>query len=428
MEMATVNNSLIDISPSLFNADFMQNPYPVYDELRSMGRVARMSDGEGQTWVFTHFDDVTGLLKDSKRFSGRRTAELLKMIPADFRDEFKLLTDVFDMSVAFQDGEKHKRVRNVMNYAFDRYSQERLKQEVQASVDLLISRIKDKQEIDFVKEFAHPLPAMVIVRKLGIPLEQMEKYMERAEDVLTFTSDLATANFSKRGDAEFYATAKQVQAKLRQIMDDFLSMIDERKTQPKEDVISYMVTANTDGDEQLLSDDELAVQCIMLSFNGIETTRNLISSAMMLLLTHEEEKAKFAQDPGLVDSVVDEALRFESPLQSLRRIATEDIDYLGVPIQKDDAVLLFLGSAHRDPAKYERPDIFDITRKENKQIAFGFGPHYCIGAALSRMEATTSISTLFKHFPNISLKNVGQPPEWSMTPVLHGLARLDLKL
>jgi len=428
MDMQISEKNWVDISPTLFNEDFIKDPYPVYEKMHSLGRVLRMSDGEGQTWVFSHYDDVSDILRDSKRFSSRRTQELMKMIPIEYREEFKYLHDWLDMTVAYSDGDKHRRARMVMAKGLEAYDRDRLRTEIQESVDMLIDRIKDKQEFDFVKDFAKPLPSLVILKRLGIPSDELDKYIERAAVVISFISTAATADLSKRGNAAFYATAHKVQDQLKEIMDDFISKIVEKRKDPKEDTISYMVMARDENGEQLLTDTEMAVQCCLLSFNGIETTRSLIASVVMLLLKNKQEKDKFARDPALIHAVIEEALRFETPAQSIRRTALEDIDYLGAPIQKGDSVLLFLGAANRDPAYYEQPNTFDITRPSKKNMAFGYGPHFCIGAELSRIETEISLSTLFKRLPNLELKNANEALTWETTPVFRGLEKLDLTL
>jgi cytochrome P450 len=428
MDIKTGTEDWVDVSPTLFNEDFIKDPYPVYEKMRSLGRVLRIADSEGQTWVFTHYDDVADILKDTKRFSARRTMELLKMVPLNHRDEFNYLKEWLDMTVAYNDGDMHKRARSVMVQGLETYDKDRLKSEIQESVDMLIDKIKDKEELDYVEEFAKPLPSLVILKRLGIPSDELDKYIKRAAVVISFISNSATADFTKRGSDAFYSAALKVQDQLKVIMGDFLTKIEEKRKDPKEDTISYMVAARSEDGEPLLTDMQLAVQCCLLSFNGIETTRSLISSAAMLLLKHKEEKSKLEHDPELIDAVIEEALRCETPAQSIRRTALEDMDYQGAPVRKGDSILLFLGAANRDPAYYEDPNTFDVTRDHKKNLAFGYGPHFCVGAELSRLEARASISTLFKRLPNLELKKGEDALVWEKTPVFRGLEKLDLTL
>jgi cytochrome P450 len=417
MYMPTRDKSWVDVSSSLLGEEYLKNPYPVYEKLRSLGRVVRIEESDSQIWIFSHYDDVADIQKD-RRFLSRRTPELLRLIPREYHHEFKYMADFLDMLVVSHDGEKHTRLRKVMNHGFTTYALNKLKTEIQESVDMLIEKFEGKKEMDFVKEFAHPFPSIVIMKILGVDLEDLEKFMAWSDVILAMIGSIRNA------DIDY---ARNAQDTLKQMMDSFISLIALRKSDPRDDLISHMLSAKSDDGGQLMSDIELAAQCCLLIINGNETTRNLLSSTLMLLFTHREQKGKLDSNPELLESVIEEVLRFESPVQFIRRIAAEDLEYQGAPIRKGDSVVLLLGSSHRDSSRYVHPESFDVTRKDNKHMAFGAGAHYCVGASLSRLETQIALSSLFERFPNLDLADANDEWKWNMNPAFRGLLELNVK-
>jgi cytochrome P450 len=417
MEITENNKNWVDVPAGLLNRDYMSNPYPTYEKLRSLGRVVRIVDGEKKVWVFSHYDDVAAIQKD-KRFSSRRSPELLRLAPREYHEEFKYFSDFLDMIVASHDGEDHKRLRKIINQGFTTYELNKLKSDIQTSADVLIDKIASHGRMEFVKEFAHPLPAIVIMKILGVTLDEREQWMSWSDEILAFIGMMR--NFD-------VPAARRAQHTLKLMMDSFVALITLRRARPENDLISHLLLAQSDDGEQLMNDNELAAQCCLLIINGNETTRNLLSSTLMLLFTHKEQKKQLDSNPELLDAVIEEVLRFESPVQFLRRIASENFEYLGVPIRDGDSIFLMLGSSHRDPLHYQNPESFNIARHEKKHMAFGSGVHYCVGAALSRLEAQIALSTLFKRLPNLDLVNDNTEWEWNMNPVFRGLERLEVK-
>jgi cytochrome P450 len=417
MYTPTRDKSWVDVSSSLLGEDYLRDPYPVYEKLRSLGPVVRMEDRDSQIWIFSSYEDVADIQKD-KRFLSRRTPELLRLIPREYHHEFKYMADFLDMLVVSHDGEKHTRLRKVMNHGFTTYALNKLKTEIQESVDMLIEKFEGKKEMDFVKEFAHPFPSIVIMKILGVDLEDLEKFMAWSDVILAMIGSIRNA------DIDY---ARNAQDTLKQMMDSFISLIALRKSDPRDDLISHMLSAKSDDGGQLMSDIELAAQCCLLIINGNETTRNLLSSTLMLLFTHREQKGKLDSNPELLESVIEEVLRFESPVQFIRRIAAEDLEYQGAPIRKGDSVVLLLGSSHRDSSRYVHPESFDVTRKDNKHMAFGAGAHYCVGASLSRLETQIALSSLFERFPNLDLADANDEWKWNMNPAFRGLLELNVK-
>jgi len=201
-------------------------------------------------------------------------------------------------------------------------------------------------------------------------------------------------------------------------------MLAERRAAPMDDLVSDMVGLQTAAAE--LSDQDLATNLSALLVAGNLTTTDLIGNAVRLFLTHPDELAKLRADPGLISAAVEEALRYEPPVDVTGRIASRDLAVGGCPIKASQSMLLSLRGANRDPEVFDQPDRFDITRKKSPHVAFGGGAHICIGAPLARLEAQVALARLFERFPKLRLADPQAPPQWRTLPFFRGLERLDV--
>jgi cytochrome P450 len=197
----------------------------------------------------------------------------------------------------------------------------------------------------------------------------------------------------------------------------------QRRAEPRDDVISELATLELEGDR--LAEDELLSTCVTLLVAGHETTTNLIASAVWLLFRHPDQLAALRADPGLMPSAIEEVLRFESPLHRVGRTALCDTEIAGMPIRKGETVFLLLAAANRDPVQFPQPGVFDIRRSPNKHLAFGYGVHFCLGAALARLEAPLALQLLLDRLPGARL--TGEELPWH-SGVMRGLKRLPLAL
>jgi cytochrome P450 len=202
----------------------------------------------------------------------------------------------------------------------------------------------------------------------------------------------------------------------------FQRVIALRRGEPKDDLISALLAAHEQDDS--LSEQELLATLILLLVAGNETTTNLIGNGMLALLRNRDQLELLRDDASLAESAVEELLRFDSPVQGTGRVATEDIEVGGVTVEQGRVAFLLLGAANRDPAVFAEPDRLDITRKENRHVAFGFGIHFCLGAPLARMEAQVALPALLERFPNIELAD--EAPEWNAGLILRGLKKLGV--
>jgi cytochrome P450 len=199
-------------------------------------------------------------------------------------------------------------------------------------------------------------------------------------------------------------------------------LLDERRAKPREDLISELLTLEIEGDR--LAEDELLSTCLTLLVAGHETTTNLIGSAIWLLLKHPDQHARLRANPALMASAIEEVLRFESPLHRVGRTALNDTNVAGVTVRKGETVFLLLASANRDPVQFTQPDEFDIGRTPNKHIAFGYGIHFCLGAALARLEAPIALNAFFERWPNARLRDDNL--DWH-SGVMRGLKSLPIE-
>jgi len=254
----------------------------------------------------------------------------------------------------------------------------RLEPHIQALVDDLLDQVPGTGAWDFVSRFAGPLPAIVIADMLGVPREDRDRFR-------TWSTALIQSNPAR---GEFGPGLEAAAA----LYDYFRSFLEERRNHPKDDLMTALVHAEVDGDH--LNDDELLGFCLLLLVAGHETTTNLLSNSAVVLARHPESRRQLADHSELVPAAVEELLRYDSPVQGLARTLTRPIDLHGQRMNAGDTVLLLFGSANRDDWAFPEADCFNIHRAPERQVAFGRGIHFCLGAALARLEARIALEAL----------------------------------
>jgi hypothetical protein len=305
----------------------------------------------------------------------------------------------------------HTRMRRLLQKTFLPRTLERLSTEIHRTTRELLDAADARGDVDLVRDLAYPLPVSVIAELLGVPREDREQLKRWSATIMEFQAvPLPTAEAILRSQAGIV----EMRNYLREIVHD-------RRTNPREDLISELVALEVEGDR--LAEDELLSTCLTLLVAGHETTTNLIGSAIWLLLRYPEQRARLRREPGLMASAIEEVLRFESPLHRVGRTALSDSEVAGTRIRKGETVFLLLASANRDPAQFADPDTFDIARTPNKHIAFGYGIHFCLGAALARLEAPIAINAFFERWPDARLRDT--PLEWH-SGVMRGLSALPI--
>jgi cytochrome P450 len=254
---------------------------------------------------------------------------------------------------------------------------------------------------------------MVIAGLLGVPEADQQSFSAWSHDITDFLG-------AGRPDAERAAAADRALGEFRAYLTELIA---EARAAARQDLLGTLLRG-ADGDEPL-TDDELLATCVTLIFAGHETTANLVSNAVVALLETPAQLQALRDDPSLMERAIEETLRYNGSVQRVRRIATEDLELGGRLIARGDAVLNFVGSADRDERAFDDPDRFDIGRTEGRHLAFGYGPHFCVGAALARMEAPIMLAALLERFPSIRLT---APVRWWENIVFRGPAELLVEL
>jgi cytochrome P450 len=289
---------------------------------------------------------------------------------------------------------------------------ERLRAHIQEIVDQLLDRVAAVGRMEVVQDLAYLLPVTVIAELMGVPPEDRDRFKFWSGRIVEFMA-------TPRPTPEVMLRSQNALLELREY---FRRIFAERRQAPREDLISALVRVEEAGDK--LTEEELLSTCVTILIGGHETTTNLIASGLLALLQHVDELEKLKANPDLIGPAVEEFLRYEGPFQRNRRIATRDISLDGQEIKKGDLVVQFLGAANRDPAQFSDPDRLDIERSPNKHVAFGYGVHFCLGAALARLEAPVAINTVLRRMPNLQL--AADTFEWQNT-VFRGLKALPVK-
>lgn len=317
-------------------------------------------------------------------------------------------------SIINMDPPRHTQIRSVVNKAFTPRVLKQWESRIQGITDDLIDRLLGSQEFDLVQDFSYPLPVVVISELLGVPSEYMDQF-KKWSDILVSTP--------KDGSEEAEKAFQEERNKCEQELAAFFAaIIEEKRKQPAEDLISILIKAEEEGEK--LSEDELIPFCNLLLVAGNETTTNLISNAMYSILDMPGAYDELRDDPALIPQAVEEALRFRAPAPILRRIAKQDVEIRGHLIREGDMVLAFVASANRDEAKFEQAHIFDIHRHPNPHIAFGHGNHFCLGAPLARLEAQIALKALTNAFPGMERISISP----IANSVIYGLKSFRVKV
>ncbi|MEN8182192.1 MAG: cytochrome P450 [Myxococcota bacterium] len=387
------------------------DPYPMYDRVRQRDPLHRSRPVGG--WVFTRYRDVLAALRDPRLSSDERGTRgyernRRRLMDAGFLPEH----DVDTPPILGLDPPDHTRIRGLVSKAFTRRSVERLRARVEALVDELLDELSGRDEIDLLRDYAGPLPVTVIAEMLGVPTEDRVHFRMLSNEVVRGlgSDELADLRRSVEG-------SRALESYLREI-------VEKRRVQPRDDLISALVMAEEAGDK--LSTPELFSNIILLLVAGNETTTNLIGNGVLALLRHPEQLALLREQPERIEAAVEEVLRWDSPVQNTRRIATCDMEWDGIRIKKRQQIILSLGSANRDPEQFADPERFDIRRGDPNHLSFSQGIHYCLGAPLARMEGQCGILGLVQRFPKLRL--AGHRIRWGDNVVLRGPRELALCL
>jgi cytochrome P450 len=394
----------------LFSPAAKANPYPSYALVRSSDHVYNLKMEDGHTsWLITRYEDALAILKDQRFIKDYRrllTPEQLKQTQAD--GYFALNAHMLSA-----DPPDHTRLRALVNISFTPRLVEQWRERIQTLADELIEAIEqqEEREVDLIDAFAFPLPIVIITEMLGVPAEDRASFREWSNALLDAT-----------GKPEaFQGTREKVIAFVMYLR----NLIETKRQQPGDDLIGRLLVAEADGDK--LNETELISMIFLLLVAGHETTVNLIGNGTLALLQHPEQKRLLQEHPSLIKNALEEFLRFHSPVAiGTRRWVGEDLEFGGKQMRRGDPVLVSLAAANHDPEEFVQPDELDITRQENRHLAFGMGIHYCLGAPLARLEGQIAISTLLRRLPNLRLAVTAEELVWRPSMLLLGVSKLPV--
>jgi cytochrome P450 len=382
----------------LQSESFYRNPYPVFALLREREPV--FWSQSWKCWLITRFDDADTILRDASAFSNAdRFDDLLSDLATQLSDDAELepLLEHCKLGVANADRPDHTRIRGLLAHGFRPRDVSALESEVQAIVDGLLDGVEGP-EFDLITVLASPLPSIVIANALGVP----------AEDRVRFKQLIDATLFHGTGPAMLGRALGAVNA-LRALDEWITPKIQDRRAKAKDDLLTRLVLAKEDGD--LLNDSELVTSCIVLVRAGQLTTQGLLGNGVLALLSHQEQWDRLVADPSLAANAVEEMLRYDTSFMRTLRRSTANTVIRGQKIAKNDLISVMLGAANRDPERHGKPDLFDIAREDTRHVGFGVGVHFCLGAALARLEVATALKTLVHRWPGLRLVE-GQTVEW----------------
>jgi cytochrome P450 len=391
----------------LLDPDVLSDPYPLYRRLRDAGPV--LWDPVLHAWVVTSY---AGVLEVLHTFSAERTPT-----PAQLKsmgmDALEPVAQVMVRQMLFKDAPDHTRLRGLCASAFKARRVETLRAHIQDIADRLIDRVAPFGRMDVIADFANPLPAIVAAELLGLPASDHEQ-------LKLWSADFAEmlGNFQHNPDrvAIVLRSLREMSAYLRSVI------VDQIKS-PRDGLARLLMEASVDGCR--LDQDEVIANIIVTMVGGQETTTNLIGNGLLTLLKNPLALARLRDDPFIIETAVEELLRYESPSQHTARLAPDDVVLGGKHIRKRQAVMAVMAAGNRDPAQFADPDRLELTRPNNRHLAFGWAAHFCFGAPLARIEGQIAFSTLLKRLQNVALEP-GCRLNWRPNLGLRGLTALPV--
>ncbi len=390
----------------LLDPEVLANPYPLYHRLRTEDPVHW--DPYLHTWIVTRYADVITVLQ---HFSASRTPTpeqltalgLSKLVP---------FAQVLVRQMLFLDPPAHGRIRSLASNAFTPRRVESLRSHIQDITDNLLDAVQDKGRMDVITDLAYPLPAIVTAEMLGLPTSDWPQLVAWSAD---FAEVLGNFQHNPEG-------APRVLRSLEEMTEYFRAAIREHQEHPRDDLIGAFLTAEQQGDR--LTEEEAVANSIMVMTGGQETTTNLIGNGILTLLRHPDQLEKLRADASLIPTAIEELLRYESPIQYTSRLAPGDVVLGGKAIRERQAVIAVMGAANRDPERFPDPDRLDISRQDNRHLAFAWAAHFCFGAPLARLEGYVAFETMLRRMPNLRLEP--GPARWRANLGFRGLTTLPV--
>jgi cytochrome P450 len=402
----------MDLDWTSFASHVIDDPYPFYADLRRR-EPCHLVEGAGfRFWILTRYADVVNVLRDPRMSAEKFPETAIEAAMAGPDPDFAALGRVVSSVMLVKDAPAHTRLRGLVSKAFTPRMIEGLRTRIERLVDELLDVVETQGRFELVADLAAPLPIVVIAELLGVPTSDRGDFKRWSDDFVPFIDGSIR-------DQGLPQAAKAAAA----LTDYFTRFIEERRKEPRDDLMSALVAAEAQGD--VLSRDELIATAILLLAAGHETTTNLIGNGVLALLRNRGELERLRREPYIAKSAVEELLRFDAPVQLTSRLPREDVELFGQRFEAGLEVNVILGAANRDPAQFRDPDRLDLGRGDNRHLAFGHGAHFCLGAPLARLEAQVAFEGLAQRFPRLDLAD--GPPAWKPGIVLRGPKALPLQ-
>ena len=390
--------------------EYRRDPYPFYAQLRREMPIMRLKQGRrGESYYVSRYDDVMVLLKDTERFASDKRNAGHKVSWLESRLSLGLME-----SMVMKDGVDHRRLRTLAHKAFMPGRVAVLEQRIAQLTEGLLEAADARGSMNLMADLALPLPIAVISEMMGVEERHRQNFHHWMNGILEL--DGATT-------LELLTNAPNM-IKLNRFLRELIS---ERRKNKGTDLLSALIEAEEAGDK--LNFDELVASTLIILLAGHETTVNLIGSGVLALLEHPEQMERLRAHPELMDDAVEEMLRYTSPVQlNAPRFAREDTEFCGVRLRKGDSVCPIVASANHDETRFENPERFELGRQSNRHVAFGFGPHFCLGAPLARLETKVAFQVLLRRYSDIQLAVPRSELTWRRSQSIRGLLSLPLRV
>ncbi len=391
----------------LLDPEVLANPYPLFHRLRTEDPVHW--DPFLHAWVVTRYQDVVTVLH---RYSAQRTPtpeQLSEMGLSSLNPIAQLMVK----QMLFMDAPAHTRLRSLASYAFSPQRVQVLRGHISDITNRLLDKVQGNGRMDVIADLAEPLPCIVTAEMLGVPVEDYQQLKLWSQD---FAEMLGNFQHNPERVPRILKSVSEMTAYFR-------SAMQQQREFPRDGLVRSLMNAEVQGDR--LSEEEVIANCVVTMVGGQETTTNLIGNGVLSLLRNPSELTKLRSDLSLVPSAVEELLRYESPSQHTARLAPEDTVLGEKRIRKRQAVIAVMAAGNRDPERFPEPDRLDITRTDNRHLAFGWAAHFCFGAALARIEGQTAFELMLRRLGDWTLEP--GPLVWRTNLGLRGLTKLPIR-
>jgi cytochrome P450 len=399
----------IDYRPD--DPGFLADPFPLY---------ACMQDEDPahwsprlKAWVLTRYEDVKGVCLD-REMSSDRLRPFFASLPGTEAGRIRDIIRYLSLWMVFRDPPEHTRLRRLASKVFNVRSMHAMREQIVSLCGWLLDEIGDREEFDFIREFAGPLPALVIMDMLGVPRSDLARVKRMSDDMALFIG-------SSRGQPEKYGVAESATEEMAAF---FRDLIKSRRAEARDDLLSQLVQLEDEGDR--LTEDELVASCILLLFAGHETTTNHLANGLLSLVRFPDQMRALRDEPGLAQAAVEELLRYDGPSGAQVRIVRREHALHGKTLRQGERVFIMLNAANRDPRAYPDPHRLDLRRDGVPHLTFGFGTHICLGFPLARLEGQLSLPAVLGRWRCIELSS--EPLQWLDSMVFRGMKAMPVRV